>query len=201
MKSDFLQKTDEVTVRLCVNQYRVGDLLMNSNEKSYLSIEDLISLPTLSGVIISEDGKNVAFVKNTADWEDNTYRNHIWIYEKNKRECYALSDLEGTSPLWSPDSRRIAFLSSVDGKNQIFVESIDGSKRVQVTDDAEGVITFKWEPAGKGFYYVAQSRESEEIKKRKEIYGDFQHVGKEYQNHCLYYIEIKDSSNKMWRIN
>lgn len=29
--------------------------------------------------------------------------------------------------------------------------------------------------------------------KRKEIYGDFQHVGKEYRNHRLYFIEIKDS--------
>ncbi|MBT2641486.1 S9 family peptidase [Bacillus sp. ISL-41] len=172
---------------------------MTMNEKSYLTIEELISLPTLSGINISEDGKNVAFVKNTADWEGNKYRNHIWIYEKSQGKCYALTTngLEGTSPLWSPDSRHIAYLSSVgDGyekKDQIFVESLDGLGGVQITDDKEGVSRFKWDPAGKGFYYVAQSNESEEVKKRTEIYGDFQHVGKEYQNHCLYYIEIKNT--------
>jgi dipeptidyl aminopeptidase/acylaminoacyl peptidase len=175
---------------------------MNINEKTYLSIEALISLPTLSGINISDDGKNVAFVKNTADWKDNKYRNHIWIYEKNKGQCYALTtkDIDSTSPLWSPDSRHIAYLSSVgEGdkkKNQIFVKSIDGYSRVQITDEKEGVSKFKWEPTGKGFYYVAQSKESEEIKKRKEIYGDFHHIGKEYQNNCLYYIEIKKGIQK-----
>ncbi|WP_019415154.1 S9 family peptidase [Paenisporosarcina sp. TG20] len=170
---------------------------MNSIEKTYLSIEEIISLPTLSGINISDDGKNVAFVKNTADWKDNIFRNHIWIYERNKGQCYALTtkDIDSTSPLWSPNSRHIAYLSSVgeggQKKNQIFVDSIDGNSRVQITDEKEGVSNFKWEPTGKGFYYVAQSKESEEIKKRKEIYGDFHHIGKEYQNNCLYYIEIK----------
>lgn len=169
---------------------------MTTNEKSYLTIEDLISLPTLSGINISEDGKNVAFVKNTADWEGNRYRNHLWIYEKNKGKSRSLTanDLESTSPLWSPDSRHIAYLSSVgDGeekKNQIFIESLGGYSRVQMTDDIEGVSKFKWDPAGKGFYYVAQSNVSEEVKKRTEIYGDFEHVGKDYRNHCLNYIEI-----------
>ncbi|RIU88534.1 alpha/beta hydrolase family protein [Oceanobacillus picturae] len=175
---------------------------MNSDEKTYLSIEELLSLPTLSGINISEDGKNVAFVRNTAEWKDNLYRNHVWIYEKNKGKCYPLitNEIEGTFPLWSPDSRHIAYLSSVDDgdekKKQIFVESLDGDSRVQITDEKEGVSQFKWEPNGKGFYYVAQSKESEEIKKRKEIYGDFHHIGKEYQNNCLYYIEIKNGIQK-----
>jgi len=170
---------------------------MNINEKTYLSIEEVISLPTLSGTNISDDGKNVAFVKKTANWKDNKYRNHVWIYEKDKGQCYPLTtrDIDGTYPLWSPDSRHIAYLSSVgDGdnkKNQIFVKSIDGYSGVQITDEKEGVSKFKWEPTGKGFYYVAQSKESEVIKKRKELYGDFHHIGKEYQNNCLYYIEIE----------
>lgn len=168
---------------------------MKRNEKTYLSIEEIISLPTLSDTNISDDGKNVAFVKKIANWKDNKYRNHVWIYEKDKGQCYPLTtgDLDSTYPLWSPDSRAIAYLSPVgDGdnkKNQIFVKSIDGYSGVQITDEKEGVSKFKWEPAGKGFYYVAQSKESETIKKRKELYGDFHHIGKEYQNNSLYYIE------------
>jgi len=60
---------------------------MQINEKTYLSIEEIISLPTLSGTNISDDGKNVAFVKKTANWKDNKYRNHVWIYEKDKVQC------------------------------------------------------------------------------------------------------------------
>ncbi|MFE6167980.1 S9 family peptidase [Viridibacillus arvi] len=170
---------------------------MKMNEKTYLNIEEIISLPTLSDTNISDDGKNVAFVKKTANWKDNKYRNHVWIYEKDKGQCYPLTtrDTDSTYPLWSPDSRDIAYLSPVgDGdnkKNQIFVKTINGYSRVQITDEKEGVSKYKWEPTGKGFYYVAQSKESEAIKRRKELYGDFLHIGKEYQNNCLYYIEIE----------
>ncbi|WP_375199284.1 S9 family peptidase [Lysinibacillus sp. RS11] len=170
---------------------------MKMNEKTYLSIEEIISLPTLSDPNISDDGKNVAFVKKTANWKDNKYRNDVWIYEKEKGQCYPLTTMyiDSTYPLWSPDSRSIAYLSPVgDGdnkKNQIFVKCIGGNSGVQITDEKEGVSKFKWAPTGKGFYYVAQSKESETIKKRKELYGDFHHIGKEYQNNCLYYIEIE----------
>ncbi|TVX93290.1 alpha/beta hydrolase family protein [Paenibacillus agilis] len=170
---------------------------MKMNEKTYLSIEEIISLPTLSGTNISDDGKNVAFVKKTANWKDNKYRNHVWIYEKDNGQSYPLTtrNIDSTYPVWSPDSRYIAYLSPVgdrdNKKNQIFVKSIDGYSGVQITDEKEGVSTFKWEPTGKGFYYVAQSKESEGITKCKQPYGDFHHVGKEYRNNSLYYIEIE----------
>ncbi len=62
---------------------------------------------------------------------------------------------------------------------------------MQITDEEEGISTFKWDHTGKGFYYIAQAKECEEIKKRKERYGDFHHVGKEHQNNCLCYVEIE----------
>lgn len=61
------------------------------NEKTYLSIEEIISLPTLSDINISDDGKNVVFVKKAANWKDNKYRNYVWIYEKDKGQCYPLT--------------------------------------------------------------------------------------------------------------
>ncbi|MED2181702.1 S9 family peptidase [Bacillus wiedmannii] len=169
---------------------------MKVSERTYLSIEEIISVPALSSTNISDDGKNVAFVKKSANWEDNTYRNHVWIYEKDKGKSYPLTngDIDSTHPLWSPDSKAIAYLSpggDGDNTNQIFVKSIEGGSEVQITDEKEGVNTFKWEPTGKGFYYIAKSKECEEIKKRKGLYGDFHHVGKEHRNNCLYYVEIE----------
>ncbi|WP_342559619.1 S9 family peptidase [Psychrobacillus sp. FSL W7-1457] len=165
-------------------------------EMKYLSIEEIISLPTLSDINISDDGKKVAFVKKTANWKDNKYKNHIWIYEKDKEDCNPLTtrDIESTYPFWSPNSKDIAYLSPVgelaDKKNQIFVKLKEGNSSVQITDEKEGVSKFKWEPTGKGIYYLAQSKESEVLNKRKELYGDYLHIGKEYQKNCLYYINL-----------
>ncbi|MGD6967385.1 alpha/beta fold hydrolase [Rossellomorea vietnamensis] len=167
---------------------------MTSKENKYLNIEKLLSIPTLSNVNISEDGEKAAFVKTTADWKGNLYRNHIWIFENNKGECYALSNIEGTAPIWSPDSKHIAYLSAVGGKNQIFIQSLNGDSRTQVTDENEGVSTFKWNPAGNGIYFTSRVKESESLTKRKAVYGDFHHADKEYQNHILSYIEISTSS-------
>ena len=172
------------------------------NEKTYLSIEEIISVPSLSSPNISDDGKRVAFVKKTPNWKDNTYQNRGWIYEKEKGHCYPLTtiDIESTIPLWSPNSRDIAYLSLVDDgenkKNQIFVKSLDRSSEVQITDEKEGISNFKWAPSGNGFYYIAQSKEPEAVKKRKERYGDYHHIGKEYDNNCLYFIEIKNRDEK-----
>jgi len=126
---------------------------MKVSEKTYLSIEEVISLPAVSSTNISDDGKNVAFVKRTANWKDNTYRNHVWIYEKGKGQSYPLTngDIDSTCPLWSPNSRDIAYLSpGGNGKNQIFVKSLDGYGGVQITDEEEGISTFKWDHTGKG---------------------------------------------------
>ncbi|KPL60972.1 S9 family peptidase [Rossellomorea vietnamensis] len=162
---------------------------MNKSD-TYLSIKELLSIPAISDLHISEDGHHVAYVKNIAEWEENTYRNSIVIYEKNKGECTPFT--EGTSPLWSPNSNRLAYLSAGEGNsgNQIFVESFDGDGRVQVTDQNEGIIQFKWHPSSKGFYYVAPSPESKEIRIRREKYGDFHYVGKDYRNHCLWYMDL-----------
>lgn len=172
---------------------------MDISEKNYLTIEEFISIPNLSDINISDDGKNAAFVRRIADWKSNEYRNNIWIYEGDKGQCYELTanNMDSTLPLWSPDSTHIAYLGLVNGVNQIFLRSIDEEGSVQLTSEKEGVSKFKWGSNGKGLYYLAKSKESDEITKRREIYGDYEHIGREYQNNCLYYIEINQNVSKL----
>ena len=50
------------------------------------------------------------------------------IWKRKGQSCLLINgDIESTCPLWSPNSRDIAYLSPVgNGKNQIFVKSLDG---------------------------------------------------------------------------
>ncbi|MER2169309.1 MAG: S9 family peptidase [Psychrobacillus psychrodurans] len=170
---------------------------MKKKEKTYLSIEELISLPSLSSINVSNNGKKVAYVKRTANWKENNYKEHVWIYNEDSRQSYPVpsSDIDSTSPLWAPDSKVLAYLSSVEEndhkKNQIFVTSVDNFNEAQITYEEEGVSKFKWDPSGNGFYFLTQSEESKEIRKRKERYGDYHYVGKESLNNRLYYMEFE----------
>ena len=46
-------------------------------------------------------------------------------------------------PDWSPDGRRIAFVTELDGNFEIHVMSPDGSGRVRLTDN----LAYDWSPA------------------------------------------------------
>lgn len=171
-----------------------GGMFMSKNK--YTTIEELVSLPTMESTSISEDGKYAAYVKRTTDWNDNAYRNHIWIYEKESKRHYPITTgkNESNSPSWNPKNNCLAYTAEVgekdDEKSQIFLKSFDELNGIQITNSKSGINKFKWSPDGEGIFYTAQAEDSEELKKRKEIYGDFEYIEKEYKNDSLYYIEI-----------
>lgn len=173
------------------------------NKNDYLTVEEVISLPTFSSLNIREDGQSLAFVKKTTDWKENKYREHVWIYEKNKTTSHPITtgDTESSSPQWSPDSTTLAYLAKVGKddhkKNQILVKPAEGYTGIPITNEEEGVSSFKWAPDGKGIYYISKNPESKEIKNRKEIYGDYIHVDKEYTKNSLYYINVEKGIEKI----
>ncbi len=54
----------------------------------------------------------------------------------------------GSMPSWSPDGRRIAFVSFETGVGQIFVIDSDGRNRTQLTTGATGNVAPDWSPDG-----------------------------------------------------
>lgn len=168
--------------------------------KSYLTIEEVISIPTLSGVAMSDDGQKVAYVLRTTDWDGNTYQNHVWVYvrgvaQANRHYAITTGEQESLLPQWSPDSQTLAYLSPTgeknDRKQQIFIRFIDQSHAFQVTESEQAVEKFQWAPDGKGLYYIAKPPVTEQLKKRREEYGDFEHVDRDEPCSQIYYIPIQ----------
>lgn len=172
-------------------------------EQKYISIDEVLSLPRLSEVSISENGENVAYVKRTTDWEENSFRNTIWIYENGKHYPILNGKGDTKSPSWSPDSSLLAYIGedstknthkdkeNGENKNQIFLKTYDENNGMQLTNCSEEIKYYKWAPDGKGIYYVAPEVDTEEMKNRKEIYGDFKIIDKDNKKNVLYYIEIE----------
>lgn len=167
------------------------------SNKHYTSIEETLSLPNLDSICISEDGKFTAYVKRTTDWKNNSYKYHTWVYSQDSGKSYPITvgSIESTSPNWSPINNYLAYTTKVlekdKAKNQIFLKTDDEFNGLQLTNAPEGIIQFEWAPDGKGIYYVSMEPESEELKTRKKVYGDFEYVDKENRNSILYYIDLE----------
>ncbi|WP_157271696.1 S9 family peptidase [Azohydromonas aeria] len=80
------------------------------------------------------------------------YRSALWLYPLDgggePRQLTAGSS-QDKQPRWSPDGRRIAFLSDRAGLNQVFVIAPDGGEARQVSWFKGAVTAFEWSPDGR----------------------------------------------------
>ncbi|WP_027631534.1 S9 family peptidase [Clostridium hydrogeniformans] len=169
------------------------------NKTSYTSIDELVQMPWLQSISIGKEGKVIAYVKRTSDLSENVYRNHVWVYEVEDQKHYPITTgkFESSSPVWAPNKNYLAYIVEVGEKEkarkQIVLKTFDEFNGIQITNSKEGVNKFIWSPDGKGIYYTTREADSEDLKKRKETYGEFEYVDKEYKNDYLCYVGIEEA--------
>ncbi|WP_152654515.1 S9 family peptidase [Oceanobacillus sp. CFH 90083] len=169
---------------------------MPNSPANYLTIEEIIALPTFQDVAISEDGQRVAYVRQAADWDKNTYPQHVWVYDKHIDKSYPITigENESMQPCWSPDGQILAFLSPAckgDKKTkQIFIQTDQETTAIQLSHADHSIDHFKWAPNGKGLFYIAKRPESEKLKRRSEMYGEFSYMDQDFHYNALYFLDL-----------
>ena len=125
-------------------------------EKRAITFKDLISMHRVTDPQISPDGQWVAYSVATPDMEANRLVHDIWIVPVSGGESRQLThDGNAERPRWSPDSKRIAFLSSRDGAPQVYSLPADGGEAVKVTSISTGADNELWSPDGKWIAFVS----------------------------------------------
>lgn len=122
-----------------------------------LSFADLPKLVALSAPQISPDGRSIVVVVRRADYEHDRNEHALDIVDvaTARHRTLTVGRKGVSSPAWSPQGDRLAFLADVDDKSQIFVMPMNGGDAARVTNAAEGVEQFAWRPDGAAFAYVA----------------------------------------------
>ena len=156
------------------------------------TIEQSLSMKSVSTPRMSPDGRFVAYQVQETNWTDNAFETEIYIANLATGERYQLTNAKKSSfaPTWSPDSKRLAFISDRDGKNQLYIIAPAGGEAVQLTNLETGVNGFDWSPDGKRIAFTAADPKSKERKEREEKYGEYEVVENDYTFAHLWMIDM-----------
>ncbi|HUQ90306.1 MAG TPA: S9 family peptidase [Bryobacteraceae bacterium] len=128
-----------------------------SAQKRPFDVQAMMRIQRISEPQISPDGKSVAFTVQTADLENNTKPKQIWIAPVESGEPREITTGGNNErPRWSPDSKRIAYISSKGGSAQVWMMDADGANPKQITNLSTEASGVQFSPDGKLLLFVSE---------------------------------------------
>ena len=122
-------------------------------EKDYklLDEETYMEMESVGSPNISPDGKQIIFTRGWVDKMNDRQASNLWIADSNGERIRELThgNWRDSSPVWSPDGEKIAFLSDKDGTSQIHVMWLDTREVAQLTHVDKTPESLRWSPDGK----------------------------------------------------
>jgi len=122
-----------------------------------LTAMDEFQIQTATDPEISPDGKKIVYVRRFADAATDKRYSNLWIINSDGTDHRPLTtgDRNDSSPRWSPDGTRIAYLSDADGKQQIYIRWTDTGQTARITNLEDSPDAIAWSPDGKMLSFSA----------------------------------------------
>ncbi|MEN3333625.1 MAG: hypothetical protein V7641_2990 [Blastocatellia bacterium] len=121
------------------------------------TIDDLINTRRVGDPQISPDGRAIAYIITDTDKAANKRTTQIYLISVDGGEPRQLTSEKASSsaPRWSPDGRRLAFISARDGEAQIWTMDVDSGEARRLTNVAFGAADPVWSPDGKWIAFTS----------------------------------------------
>jgi dipeptidyl aminopeptidase/acylaminoacyl peptidase len=164
-----------------------------ATDKRIPTVDDLLLLKSAGGARISPDGTSVAYTVTETDFKQDAYVTQIWLADTRTGRTFPLTrgDKSSVNPEWSPDGTWLSFTSPrIGDKNQIFLIRPDGGEAVALTKSELGVGGYAWSPDGRTIAYAAVDPTPQILKDRKDQYGDYDVVRREYAYNHLWTVDV-----------
>ena len=137
-----------------------------AQKSKLLDKETFMEMESITAPHISPDGSQIVFSRGYVDKIKDQDRAGLWITDTAGTRLREISNgpWRDSAPVFSPDGKRIAFLSDRDGTTQIHIMWLDTRETLQLTHVTERTPTiFKWSPDGKWLAYSAFIQDEEPI--------------------------------------
>ncbi len=145
---------------LCLSVLLVSVAAAEEAKKPIVA-SDLLKIKTLGQIDISPDGRRVVFVVTSMDKnEEGEYRydHHLWMLDLEKMTPpiqLTFGERSDSSPVWAPDSSRIAFVRTHQDKPQVWILPLQGGEAYRVTESEFGAFAPQWSPGGEKLLFSA----------------------------------------------
>ncbi|MFL6277418.1 MAG: prolyl oligopeptidase family serine peptidase [Blastocatellia bacterium] len=122
------------------------------------TLDDLITMRRVGDPQISPDGRMIAYTIADTDKAANRRTTQIYLIPIDGGEPRQLTNEKTSSsaPRWSPDGRRLAFVSARDGEAQIWTMDVDSGEVKKITNVALGAADPAWSPDGRLIAFTSE---------------------------------------------
>lgn len=121
------------------------------SKKGTLDKETFMNMESVSNPAISPDGKQIVFTRSWVDKVKDERVSNLWIVDVDGSRARELTSgaWRDSQPVWSPDGKRIAFMSDRDGTSQLQVLWVDTREVAQLTHLEQAPSSINWSPDSK----------------------------------------------------
>src|SRR4051812_33033540 len=117
---------------------------------------DVFQLEYADDVQISPDGSRIVYVRVSHDIMTDRVRRNLWTINAdgtNNRPVRS-ENRNFSSPRWSADGTRIAYVSAAEGSPQLYVRWMDSGQTALLTNLTEAPDSITWSPDGKSIAFT-----------------------------------------------
>lgn len=130
-----------------------------------LTMDTFMEMESIGSPAISPDGRQIVFSRSFVDKINDQNRSNLWIVDVQGERIRELTrgNWSDSSPVWSPDGKRIAFLSDRDGTRQLHVMWLDTGEVAQLTHYTGAIGNPVWSPDGRQIAFTSTVEDKDPI--------------------------------------